>query len=323
MSSVADPAAPPSPEPAAPPDAAPDAPVLTPHTPLKSVTLLVNPVSGSTGQGAAARAEALLARYPLESRVVALTGSRFESQIEAALADGPDLLAVLAGDGTARAAAGLAGPRGPLIAPLPGGTMNMLPKALYGTADWGEALARALEEGEPQDVSGGEVDGHAFYCAAILGSPALWAPAREAVREGRFSLAWQYARRAARRAFSGRVRYRLDGRPARRAGALALISPMISRVLDEDDDGLEAAALSPADAAEVFRLAYHALIGDWRQDPSVMTGKVRRVQVDARSRIPAVLDGESVLLGARAEVRFRPRAFRALAPRPPAEADSV
>ena len=27
-----------------------------------------------------------------------------------------------------------------MIAPLPGGTMNMLPKALYGTADWKLAL---------------------------------------------------------------------------------------------------------------------------------------------------------------------------------------
>ncbi|PWS21620.1 diacylglycerol kinase, partial [Enterococcus faecium] len=83
---------------------------------------------------------------------------------------------VLAGDGTARSVASKAKPDGPMIAPLPGGTMNMLPKALYGTADWKLALKRALEEGEPQAVSGGEVEGEYFYCAAILGSPALWAP---------------------------------------------------------------------------------------------------------------------------------------------------
>jgi hypothetical protein len=41
-------------------------------------------------------------------------------------------------------------PDGPLVAPLPGGTMNMLPRALYGTADWKVALRRALEEGAPQ-----------------------------------------------------------------------------------------------------------------------------------------------------------------------------
>jgi diacylglycerol kinase family enzyme len=45
----------------------------------------------------------------------------------------PDAVLVLAGDGTARAAAEMAGPDGPLIAPLPGGTMNMLPRASMAT----------------------------------------------------------------------------------------------------------------------------------------------------------------------------------------------
>ena len=52
------------------------------------------------------------------------------------------------------------------------------------------ALRAALENGEPKAVAGGVVEGEAFYCAAILGSPALWAPAREAMREGRLKLAW-------------------------------------------------------------------------------------------------------------------------------------
>ncbi len=112
------------------------------------------------------------------------------------------MLLVLAGDGTAGTIASRAGPDGPLVAPLPGGTMNMLPKALYGTGDWQAALRTALSEGAPQYVAGGEVQGHVFYCAAILGSPALWAPAREAVREGRFAQAWTYARRALKRSFS-------------------------------------------------------------------------------------------------------------------------
>lgn len=311
--------APPSP----PPDETDGGPAaVTPHCAIRRVTVLVNPLSGSTGPRAAEQAEALLAGYDVEAQVRPLSDGRFEPQIEAALADGPDLLVVLAGDGTARAAAGLAGPKGPLVAPLPGGTMNMLPRALYGTTDWRAALRVALEEGEPLDVAGGEVDGHPFYCVAILGSPALWAPAREAVRVRKFSLAWQYAQRALRRAFSGRIRYSLDGGPRTSAEALALISPLISKAL-EDDDGLEAAAMSPADAAEAFRLAYHALTSDWRHDPAVRTRKIRRAEVTARSRIPAVLDGESVLLTHRSQIRFRAQAFRALAPRPPAEADSV
>ncbi len=303
-----------------------EARALTPHVALGRVIMLVNPLSGGVGPGAADEAAAILAEYACDSTLVALEGGQFDVQIQAALDAGPDALFILAGDGTAGTIASRAGPDGPLIAPLPGGTMNMLPKALYGTADWKAALRLALEEGAPQCVAGGEVsDGsfkQAFYCAAILGSPALWAPAREAVREGKFGLAWAYGRRAIRRAFSGRLRFSLDGRPNRRAEALVLISPMISKAMDENT-GLEAASMNPADALQAFRLAAHAVFNDWRQDPAVTTKAIRQAVIRARSRIPAVIDGEPALLSHQARVRFIRTAFRALAPDPPAAEDSV
>ncbi len=296
--------------------------VLTPHAALDRIVVLVNPLSGSVGPRAGAEVEEILADYPLDGEVIILEPGRLDAQIKAALDTEPQALFVLAGDGTARAAASMAGPTGPLVAPLPGGTMNMLPKALYGTTDWKEALRRALEEGAPQPISGGSVEGHSFYCAAILGAPALWAPAREAMRTGKLSLAVAYARRALKRAFSGHVRYSFDGAIPRKAEAVVLISPMISRAMDEPT-GLEAAAMTPSGAAEAFRLGANALFSDWRQDPAVTTRPARRINVRARSRIPAVLDGEPVLLRHEAEVRFTPKAFRALAPEPPAAEDSV
>ena len=300
--------------------------VLTRHVPLRRVMMLVNPLSGGVGEGAAKDAEAILERYACETSVVTLEPDNFDTQIEAALAARPDVLFVLAGDGTAGTIASRAGPDGPLIAPLPGGTMNMLPKALYGTGDWKAALKVALEEGAPQTVAGGEVsDGattRAFFCAAIFGSPALWAPAREAIRLGHLGLAWAYARRALKRAFSGRMSFELDASPPRRAEALVLISPMISRAMDEET-GLEAAAMNPADAAQAFRLAAHAVFDDWRLDPAVTTKATRRVRLRARSRIPAVIDGEPMLLRHEAGVRFIAKAFRALAPIPAAAEDSV
>ena len=296
--------------------------VLTPHVALGRVVVLVNPLSGSVGPRAYGEVKDILADYDCEAEVVELVGSTLPDQVEAALASKPDVLFVLAGDGTARAVASRAGADGPLIAPLPGGTMNMLPKALYGTTDWQAALRDALENGRAQTVSGGIVEGEAFYCAAIFGSPALWAPAREAMRTGKLSLAWTYGRRALKRAFSGKIRVELDGGKARRSEALVLISPMISRAM-EDPVGLEAAALNPNDAAEAFRLAATALFSDWRQDASVVTQPARRIRVRARSRVPAVLDGEPILLPHDTTVRFIPRAFRALAPEPPAAEDSV
>lgn len=311
---------------AAPVDAAVEPRVLTPHFALGRVIMLVNPLSGGVGPDAVQDAEAILSEYACEASVVPLEAGQFDAQIQAAIDACPDVLFVLAGDGTAGTIASRAGPDGPLVAPLPGGTMNMLPKALYGTADWKAALKVALEEGAPQCVAGGEIsDGQvtqAFYCAAILGSPALWAPAREAVREGKLRLAWVYARRALRRAFSGKMRFSLDGRAPRRAEALVLISPMISKVMEEHT-GLEAAAMNPADAAQAFRLAAHAVFNDWRQDPAVTTKAIQQASVDARSRIPAVIDGEPILLRHQAKVKFIRKAFQALAPNPPAAEDSV
>ncbi|MEY3841085.1 MAG: hypothetical protein RLZZ542_195 [Pseudomonadota bacterium] len=303
-----------------------DLPILTPHVALGRVTMLLNPLSGGVGPNAASEASGIFAEYGLEAAIVVLEGGQFDAQVQQALDAWPDALFVLAGDGTARAVASRAGPDGPLIAPLPGGTMNMLPRALYGTSDWKSALRRALEEGAEQSVAGGEVsDGRvrqSFFCAAILGAPALWAPAREAVREGKFGLAWAYGRRALKRAFSGRLRFSLDGRPDCRAEALVLMSPMISKAIDEHA-GLEAAAMNTADALQVFRLAAHAVFDDWRQDPAVTTRSIQQATVRARSRIPSVIDGEPALLRHVTKVRFIRRAFRALAPNPPTRAAGV
>jgi len=307
-------------------DAAVELRALTSHVKLGRVIVLVNPQSGGVGPNAAQEAEAILSDYACEASVVALDSGQFDAQVQAALDARPDVLFVLAGDGTAGTIASRAGPDGPLIAPLPGGTMNMLPRALYGTADWKAALKLALEEGAPQCVAGGEIsDGQvtkAFYCAAILGSPALWAPAREAVRDGKLKLAWMYGRRALRRAFSGKMRFSLDGKADRKAEALVLISPMISRAMD-GNTGLEAAAMNPADATQVFRLAAHAVFNDWRHDPSVTTKAIQRASIHARSRIPAVIDGEPILLTHQAKVKFIAKAFQALAPIPPAAEDAV
>jgi diacylglycerol kinase family enzyme len=260
---------------------------------------------------AAAQAEQLLAELRLEGRVRTLAGD-VEAGLKEAVASGPDVLAVLAGDGTARAAAELCGPEGPVLVPLPGGTMNMLPRAIYGERPWRQALAEALQQGVPRAVGGGEVDGRLFLVAAILGAPALWAPAREAVREGKLRLAALRARRALSRAFTGRLRYSFDETARGKAEAVAFMCPLTSRAMDDDAQALEAAALDPVGAAEVFRLGAHALVGDWRNDSSVAVSKCRTARVWASAGIPALLDGESVRLDRAARVVYRPGVVRIL-----------
>jgi len=150
--------------------------------------------------------------------------------------------------------------------------------------------------------------------AAILGSPALWAPAREAARFGRRKLAWMHARRALRRAFSGRLRYVLDSGPREKAEAVCFICPVASRALDDAEDALEAAILDVKGAGDVFGLGLHALMGDWRAAGAVMSERCRLARVWATGGIPAILDGEAVRLQPLAEVAYRADVARVLAP---------
>lgn len=281
---------------------------------IRKVEVIANPLSGSVGPNAVEEVEALLSNYDLEFNIQRCQAGKLTEIVDRAMAGKPDLIIVIAGDGTARTVAEAAGPDGPLVAPLPGGTMNMLPFAIYGQTTWAEALEAILTDGVEKKISGGTVDKHSFYVAAILGSPALWAQAREAVRMGRWWLAIARGRRAWRRAFSGRLRFSLDDGPRQKAEALTFMCPLVSKALDNDTPGLEAAALDPTRAVDVFRLAVSAAAGQWRNDPSVQVTLVKQAGCWAGGMIPAILDGESVRLDRSAQIRFKPRAFRALVP---------
>ncbi|WP_249138154.1 diacylglycerol/lipid kinase family protein [Phenylobacterium montanum] len=286
---------------------------------IRRVEVVVNPSSGGVDAETPAHIEALLAEFGLDGHVTALDPGAFEQGLQAAIDAGPDLLVTLAGDGTANRAAALCGPDGPVLAPLPGGTMNLLPRALYGRRAWPEALAAALSEGEVQVVSGGEVGGHPFHCAAILGTPALWAPAREAVRSGDLAQAWRRAAFALREAFARHLHFRIGEGHGHRAVALGLICPLVSRASTEDA-ALEAAVLDLQNATDVFRLGLYDIFSDWRHDPAVTVWPCVHGRAWARDPIPCLIDGEMVRLGRSAEITFRPRSFRALVPPPEPEA---
>ena len=279
---------------------------------LGKVEVVANVASGSVGPDAPEELEKIFAEFGVTPHICAPQVGELIDCLRASLDSGPDLLVVLAGDGTVRAAAELAGPDGPLIAPLPGGTMNMLPHAVYGQAPWQDVLRRVLQEGEARDLGGGCIGGHRFLCGAILGSPARLGAAREAAREGHIGEAIRKAHKAAQRAFTGRLRYSLDNSPREKAEALVLMCPIASKVMDDEAPALEAAALNPQGAAEVIRLGLNAIIRDWRTDPAVEARPCRRARVWSAQAIPALLDGESVVLPPQVEVSYNPKVCRVL-----------
>ncbi len=276
---------------------------------------VLNTGSGGCDASAAARMDDIFSAAGLSrAEVVSVPPAQIDAALKraAALAD---IVVVLGGDGTIRSAAAHCSDAGKLLVPLPGGTMNMLPHALYGAIAWHDALADTLADPCVRNISGGRASREPFFCAAVIGAPSLWADAREALRRLDVVEATKRAVTALRRHADEPLEYRLGDGPPGKAEAVAVICPLVSRAMGHDEPSLEAAAIEPVAAMALVRLALHAMFDDWRNDPAISLAKVTTIDVRGHGRVPVILDGESVRMGRIVRVEFVPLAFRALVPR--------
>jgi diacylglycerol kinase family enzyme len=225
-----------------------------------------------------------------------------------------EVLVVLGGDGTIRTAAEACAEKGSYLIPLPGGTMNMLPRALYGKVSWEEALEKTLAAPLAKVLSGGRVANKRFFIAAIVGAPVLWTQPRESMREGNIADAIKKGSVAFRRMFETKVQYRFSGGVKGETEAVALICPLVSEEMSDSEQALEAAIIDVESAAEVIGLATTAAFGKWRDDKNILLTKTKRVNVQSSKEIPATLDGEKVNLGSSAEIEFVSKALTVLVP---------
>ena len=225
-----------------------------------------------------------------------------------------EVLIVLGGDGTIRTAAEACAEQGSYLIPLPGGTMNMLPRALYGNLSWEEALKKTLTAPSTKVLSGGRVANKQFFIAAIVGAPALWTQPRESMRVGNIADAIKKGSIAFRRMFETKVQYLISGGAKGETEAVVLICPLISEEMFDSEQALEAAIIDVESAAEVIGLATTAAFGKWRDDRNILLTKTKRVTVQSRKEIPATLDGEKVNLDRSAEIDFVSKALTVLVP---------
>jgi diacylglycerol kinase family enzyme len=225
-----------------------------------------------------------------------------------------EVLVVLGGDGTIRTAAEGCAEEGPYLIPLPGGTMNMLARALYGELSWEDALKNTLAAPATRVLSGGRVAGKQFFIAAIVGAPSLWAEARESIREGAIGDAIEKGSVAFQNMFETKVQYLISEKIKGEAEAVALICPLISEQMSDSEQALEAAVIDVESAAEVIGLATAAAFGKWRDDRNILLTKTKRVAMQSSKDIPAILDGERVNLGRSAEIDFVSRAVNVIVP---------
>ena len=227
-----------------------------------------------------------------------------------------NMLVVLGGDGTIRTAAEACTGTDTYLLPLPGGTLNMLPRALYGDASWQNVLKDTLADPAIKVLSGGRVaDANAlFFVAAVVGAPGLWMEAREAIREGDILDAVHKGSIAFEAMFDATIQYFISPEVSGEAEVVTVICPLVSEQMSDSEQTLEAAAIAVANAAEVLGLASAAAFGKWRENKRVTLSKTQRVTVQSSGDIPLFLDGEKVKVGKTAEIIFMPKAVNVIVP---------
>jgi len=299
--------------------------------------------NAAAGQASRSDLEAVEARLraALGDELGAFTAAEpkdIESAFRSVAERKPDALIVLGGDGTARTAAEIVGRAGVPIAPLPGGTMNILPKMVFGARTLDEAID-SLGNHEMRFLPGGEIGGRVFFLSAALGFAGSLARLREtqrgAFRPITLARAWGSATSAFGDAMLRGVRWRARRQEWRRAHTLVLAVGSITAVMnptddpDDFEDGFEIASLDLRQGTDLAQLGYHAIASSWREAPSVNIARARRVEVETSSRRPlVVLDGEPIRLPGRTaklEARWIAQACPVLAPveRAAAETDAV
>jgi diacylglycerol kinase family enzyme len=250
----------------------------------------------------------------VEPRIWCGGADKMELSFAEAAREKLEVFIVLGGDGTIRTAAQACAGGGRYLIPLPGGTMNMLPQALYGDVSWEDALKNTLVAPSVKVLSGGRVADKQFFVAAVVGAPALWAEARESIRDGNIVDAVEKGSVAFQNMFETKVQYLISDRIKGEAEAITLICPLVSEEMSDSEQALEAAVIDVGSAAEVIGLATAAAFGKWRDNRNIVLTKTQRVGVQSSKNIPATLDGERVNLGSSAEIDFVSKAVNVIVP---------
>jgi diacylglycerol kinase family enzyme len=244
--------------------------------------------------------------------------------LDEALAQHPDAILVLGGDGTARSAAAQLLPKGVPAAFLPGGTMNILPKRLYGEAGI-ETILDAIAKGNVTEVHlpTGLAGSEPFFVAVTFGFLPHFASVREQLRRARTigerAQALQHMVRFGARYFEKPVGFMLPDANLRLTSGLAVglgnldtLHPL--RAPEDPLDRFECASLDVPNWRALAALSLNALVrADWRKDARVESFTTRMLTVYGGRRVRLTLDGEPHRLEGPVQLRMAKQGVLALA----------
>lgn len=286
--------------------------------------LVANPAARRARRRLVAAAEALGARG---ARVDVATTERsgHAAEIVAARAASYQAVFTLGGDGTAMEVVGALAGSGIPVGILPGGTGNLVARAL-GIPIATRRAATALLGGAVADVDLGRLaSGRCFAFSCGVGVDARMIRDTSAVwkrRLGILAYAW-VALRASLHSVRFRVRATVDGETVER-DATAVMVANFGAVLNElivlgpgiaqDDGKLDLCVFSPASAWEALSIAWRLLRKDFRPHRAMVYRSGARFRIECEPPQFAQADGE--LVGTTPiDLEVHPHAARLLLPR--------
>jgi diacylglycerol kinase family enzyme len=240
---------------------------------------------------------------------------------------GADLVVAGGGDGTiACAAQALCGSDG-VLGILPAGTANLLARDLRIPVGAPEEAIRILQAGDIRTIDVGFIEGHAFLCAVMFGSPARLGHYRELGRErGNGLTGWlrlgRAFLRAARRHRAHHYDVTVDGvhnflRTAALTVTVNALDDHATRMFGRiclDGGELYVYALRHRSVFALLRLAFNVLRGRVAEDASITVLRGKDLQVSRRTgSLRVLVDGEERLLKSPVHVTLKPRALRVMA----------
>jgi len=258
---------------------------------MQTLWFITNPGSGTTSH---AKCEALEAVFSERGLTLAGRTNFPEDDLPgAAQLDraGVDTVVLFAGDGTINAAlCALAGWCGAFLI-LPGGTMNLLAKALHGEKDPQAIIHAATGIDRLVSLPFIEAGKHRAFVGLILGPAANWYRAREAARKRsgliraiRFAWAKTFASRGVRLAGAGlRDRYQA-----------VYVTP--------EEPGLSVAAVEARDWRAIAELGWDWLNGDWIDARAVTETRAEKLTTLGQTPVLALFDGEPQRLDSGTEI---------------------
>ncbi|MCK9543103.1 MAG: diacylglycerol kinase [Novosphingobium sp.] len=200
--------------------------------------------------------------------------------------DGVGLVAVFAGDGTVNAlVTGLEGWNGDVLV-LPGGTANLLARALHGEADAAE-IARRAGAMRPVRRSCVRTGGGTALIEVLAGPGAMWSDVREDMREGELAAMADSAVAAVKQSTSGPMVRIADPAMGREEGYAGVR-------LEPGEGGFAVSGYGAQGVGDLVKQGIALLRRDFREGPHDELGSHARIRCESvdGSPIELMIDGE-------------------------------